>query len=101
MGYQEEVNTHYLVLLRKNALYDTTTVELFDPSPFKYQDQSNEKLKSLRHLYNLDEVAGDGSETEQILNLMSWVHKTIRHDGNFGFNPSERNALYILGSEQT
>jgi hypothetical protein len=99
MGYIAELNGHYLELLKSFACYDNTTVEILEPQPFKYQDPSNEKLQELRTLYNLDTIAGDGEEIQRILNLTKWVHNSVRHDGNFGFNPTERNALYILGNE--
>jgi hypothetical protein len=62
---------------------------------FQYQEAAAEKLAELRRTYNLDEAAGTGDEVSRLINLMRWVHKAIRHDGNSS-NPEPRNALRLL-----
>ncbi|MDR3285928.1 MAG: transglutaminase-like domain-containing protein, partial [Prevotellaceae bacterium] len=49
---------------------------------FKYESASNGNLKDVRKYFNLDSIAGQGDEISKILNLLAWVHNTIRHDGN-------------------
>ncbi len=60
-----------------------------------YQGASESELRELRRTYNLDEAAGGGDDVSRIINLMRWVHKTIRHDGGSN-NPDPRNSLHIL-----
>jgi hypothetical protein len=62
---------------------------------FEYSNANDSDLVKLREKYHLERVAGDGSEISRIVNLMKWVHATIRHDGN-STNPDPRNALHIL-----
>jgi len=49
--------------------------------PFTYDSVNHPRLVSLRTRYNLDSIAGNGNEISRILNLMHWVHNTIRHNG--------------------
>jgi hypothetical protein len=83
----------YGQLLKDHAAYRTQP-EVSLPA-FTYQAAIESELQELRRTYHLDEVAGPGDDVSRILNLMRWVHKTIRHDGNSN-NPEPRNALRIL-----
>jgi tetratricopeptide (TPR) repeat protein len=49
---------------------------------FEYEDANNKRLKDVKDFFNLDSVAGQGDEISKIINLMTWVHNTIKHDGN-------------------
>jgi hypothetical protein len=49
---------------------------------FEYEGANNGRLKDVKNLFNLDSIAGQGDEISKIINLMTWVHNTIRHDGN-------------------
>jgi hypothetical protein len=49
----------------------------------------------LRKGFNLDSIAGQGSDVLQILNLMHWIHDLVPHDGMNG-NPEVKNALSML-----
>jgi len=62
---------------------------------FTYQDATTPELVKLRETYNLDSIAGEGSEVSQMINLMHWVHRIIRHDGNSD-NPESKNAAGII-----
>lgn len=66
-----------------------------DLPDFTYQGPTESELREFRRTYHLDDVAGQGDEVSRIINLMRWVHKTIRHDGSSS-NPDPRNALHIL-----
>jgi len=67
---------------------------------FTYQNNSAASLQQLRHYYKLDSIAGNGNEETQIINLMRWVHHTVRHDG-FKVSPYEQNSLsFLRESEQ-
>jgi hypothetical protein len=39
------------------------------------------RLKNVKEFFSLDEVAGDGNEISKILNILRFVHDSIRHDG--------------------
>jgi hypothetical protein len=62
---------------------------------FVYMPASDADLTKLRTTYELDKIAGNGSEIEQIIRLMQWVHNTVPHDGN-AKNPVPQNALNII-----
>jgi len=57
---------------------------------YTYQSENDKGLKDLREKYNLDSVAGNGDEISKIINLMGWVHKTVRHSNET--NPTDRHA---------
>lgn len=62
----------YIEGLKGNAEFKATL-----PNPdvkFKYSSASDSNLILIRKKYNLDSVAGKGTETEQIINLILWVH---------------------------
>ena len=48
---------------------------------FEYQSADDHCLKLVREYFSLDEVAGDGDEISKILNILRFVHDSIRHDG--------------------
>ena len=83
----------YAQILRDHAAYRSQP-DLGMPD-FTYQGATESELQELRTTYHLDDAAGQGDEVSRIINLMRWVHKTIRHDGNSS-NPQPRNALNIL-----
>ena len=46
---------------------------------FQYASASDGNLKHLRDAYDLETVAGSGSEIERLVNLMRWVHQLAGH----------------------
>ena len=69
-----------LVILRNAAPYaheDTDTLPRFS-----YQSAEDTRLKNVKEFFSLDEVAGDGDEISKILNILRFVHDSIRHNGN-------------------
>lgn len=83
----------YIDTLRKGRKYSDS--EQGDLPKFTYQDMEHPDLVSLRKKYNLDSIAGQASELQQILNLMHWVHNTIQHDGQNN-NPAIKNADHMI-----
>jgi len=83
----------YGQILKDHAAYKAQP-ELALPD-FTYQAATESELRELRKTYRLDEAAGTGDDVSRIINLMRWVHKTIRHDGG-STNPQPRNALNVL-----
>ena len=62
---------------------------------FIYVDADWEGLPELREKYGLEAIAGPGDDVSRILNLLHWVHATIRHDGNAG-EPTDRHAAALI-----
>jgi transglutaminase-like putative cysteine protease len=62
---------------------------------FIYVDEDWENLPELKEKYKLDSIAGNGDEISKIINLMKWVHKTIRYDGNSG-EPEDQHADALI-----
>jgi hypothetical protein len=62
---------------------------------FKYQSSDNPNLTALRKAFNLDSIAGKGTDVLKILNLLHWIHNLIPHDGNHE-NPVVKNAISMI-----
>jgi hypothetical protein len=62
---------------------------------FSYAGPADENLTKLRLTYALDSVAGNGPETERLINLMRWVYGLTGH-ANEPVIPEERNALSLI-----
>jgi len=62
---------------------------------FTYQPANEEHLALLRKTYNLDSIAGQGTDVSQMINLMRWVHNLVPHDGSKG-NPAVKNAMDLI-----
>jgi hypothetical protein len=83
----------YLDILKRANKYNLSDNR---PLPaFSYQQSDNANLTALRKGFNLDSIAGQGSDVLQILNLMHWIHDLVPHDGMNG-NPEVKNALSML-----
>ena len=69
------------------------------PSPadiaFVFAGPTDEYLSRLRELYDLGAVAGQGSETERLINLMTWVYRLTGH-ANEPEIPKELNAFNLI-----
>ncbi|NHK31158.1 MAG: hypothetical protein FK730_07385 [Asgard group archaeon] len=62
---------------------------------FQYGKKTDENLSTLREKYSLEKVAGNGSEIEQILNLMRWTHMLTKRASHPTY-PEKLNALSLL-----
>ena len=83
----------YLSILKRAGKYNLSDNR---PVPaFSYQASDNSNLVALRKGFNLDSIAGQGSDVLQILNLMHWIHDLVPHDGMNG-NPEVKNAMSLL-----
>lgn len=84
----------FLYILRRGAAYNPKDLR---PLPaFTYQSSTDSNLTALRTGFNLDSIAGKGSEVSKVLNLLHWVHELIPHDGQHN-NPPVRNAMAMIG----
>ncbi len=84
---------NYLKLLKSAKVYNVDNQSFTDS--FLYQNADNKNLQKLRLSYKLDSVAGTGTDIEQAINLMSWVHNKVKHNGSKGI-PGNRNAMAML-----
>ena len=82
-----------LSILKKAASYNYKDSR-FVPT-FTYQSKDNPNLVRIRQQFKLDSVAGTGNEVSRILNVLHWVHNTIRHDGSSN-NPTLKNAIDLI-----
>ncbi len=62
---------------------------------FTYATSADENLERLRETYQLKTVAGPGSETDRLINLMAWVHRLSGH-ANEPRIPNELNAFNLI-----
>ncbi len=92
--YYLKTKKQYITLLNQHQAYsskqDTSMPE------FMYVEPSHYMLDSLRIKYNLDSVAGNGSETDQIIRLMRWAHYIAPHSTFNAIKPEKRNAFKII-----
>ncbi|MBM3455394.1 MAG: transglutaminase domain-containing protein [Bacteroidetes bacterium] len=83
----------YISILKKAGNYNFSENR---PLPdFIYQSSSDSNLIFLRNKYNLDSIAGNGTDVLKIINLLRWVHKIIPHNGTNG-NPDIKNAASMI-----
>jgi hypothetical protein len=83
----------YLSILKRAGKYNLSDNRLIPK--FSYQASDNPNLVALRKGFNLDSIAGQGSDVLQILNLMHWIHDLVPHDGMNG-NPEVKNAMSMI-----
>ncbi|MDP4207833.1 MAG: transglutaminase domain-containing protein [Bacteroidota bacterium] len=82
----------YEETLKRYPTYHNESIVL---PKYTYQSNADIELKNLRRKYKLDSVAGKGDEISRMINLMEWVHKTVRHDGH-SQNPTDTHADAII-----
>ncbi len=82
----------YDYILKKYGAYEKSS----NPAPrFTYQSPDSKGLVNLRTKYNLDSVAGNGNEISRFINLMKWVHNSVKHDGG-STNPIIKTADALI-----
>ncbi len=83
----------YLSILKRANAYNLSDKRTIPE--FTYQASNNPNLVELRKGFNLDSIAGKGTDVLKILNLMHWIHDLVPHDGMNG-NPEMKNAMSML-----
>jgi len=83
----------YQFILRNAQEYKTD--EYYDMPEFRYMSFEDENLVELRSAFNLDSIAGKGTQQFQVINLLHWVHYLIPHDGQHD-NPAVKNAMSMI-----
>lgn len=84
-----------LEILKEAPSYSTA------PQPditFTYAQPTDSMLTLSRHRFNLDSIAGSGDDISRIMNLLHWVHDSIRHDGSNGLAPGARTLINTYDS---
>jgi hypothetical protein len=66
----------YIYILQKTGPYIKRPV-------FTYEEKNSPDLIKIKEYFRLDSIAGNGDELSKILNLMTWAHNTIKHDGSY------------------
>lgn len=82
-------------LLKKHAGFSAKPPANPVEVSFSYAPPSDENLTKLRDTYDLETIAGHGSETERIINLTTWVYQLTGH-ANEPQIPKELNALNLI-----
>ncbi|MDR2126833.1 MAG: transglutaminase domain-containing protein [Prevotellaceae bacterium] len=70
----------YLYILKNAAKYEKA--DTAGLPHFEYENADSKRLKNVKKFFKLDSVAGQGDEISKIINLMTWLHNTIKHDGS-------------------
>jgi hypothetical protein len=84
----------FVGLLRQYAEYSTPPGQS-TALAVHYADPADPNLIRLREQYDLDVVAGQGSEVDQLCHLMHWVHDLAIHTSNAA-KPAKMNSLNLL-----
>lgn len=84
----------YLDILKRAFKYNFE--EKREIPVFTYQSANDSNLVILRRTFKLDSVAGSGNEISKALNLLHWVHNSVRHDGAHESGIKNINAYTIL-----
>ena len=78
--------------LGKAGPYNNTERQTFPD--FSYQSSSNSQLVELRKTFNLDSVAGKGSQTDKAIRLLNWFHNQVPHQDTL--NIDSLNAMNVI-----
>jgi len=70
-----------LETLNRGSKYDDAQPVSFPP--FTYQDRDDANLTALRKKYNLDSVAGQGTDIVRATNLLQWMHRAVPHEDEY------------------
>lgn len=62
---------------------------------FTYQSPCDSILTAIREYFNIDSIAGNGSEISRIKQIMYWLHDAIRHDGSSSWPKCRYNAIEL------
>lgn len=85
-------NGDYLYILQQSAPYNLSA----EGKAFTYEPASSANLTRVREYFNLDAVAGEGSEVEQMQRIMTWLHDTIQHNGRHFPSVKSRDAISLF-----
>jgi hypothetical protein len=76
---QPQTHPDYLSILKRASVYSKAANDSLPQ--FSFQSSRTPCLVALRTKYGLDSIAGFGNEVSRLINLLHWVHNTVKHDG--------------------
>ena len=82
-------------LLKKHPAFSGKLPSYAVDVSFSYSAPADENLGKLHALYDLEAIAGGGSETERMIHLMTWVNRLTGH-ANEPEIPKELNAFSLI-----
>lgn len=82
-------------LMKQHPTFSATRPPNAAEVAFSYASATDEDLIRLRDTYGLEKIAGQGSETERLINLMAWVYRLTGH-ANEPEIPRELNAFNLI-----
>jgi hypothetical protein len=82
-------------LLKKHTSFSAKPPGYAVEVNFTYASLSDENLRKLYDTYDLETIAGQGSETDRIINLTGWVFQLTGHANNPEI-PKELNAFNLI-----
>jgi hypothetical protein len=85
----------WMSLLKKHSTFSAKSPGYPVEVTFQYAAPTNENLQRLRETYDLEAIAGKGSETDRIINLTRWVFQLTGH-ANEPEIPKELNAFNLI-----
>jgi hypothetical protein len=85
----------WMSLLHKHPAFSAQETEYPVEVDYYYAVSTDDSLTKLRQMYDLDTIAGQDSETERIVNLMTWVYNLAAH-ANKPAIPGNRNAFSFI-----
>ena len=94
---QSYKNYEHVKELSKTGPYNNTEAQTFPK--FIYQSASNAQLAELRRTFNLDSVAGKGSQTDKAIRLLNWFHNQVPHQDTL--NIDSLNAMNVISFYRT
>jgi len=94
---QSYKNYEHVKELSKTGPYNNTEAQTFPK--FIYQSASNAQLAELRRTFNLDSVAGKGSQTDKAVRLLNWFHNQVPHQDTL--NIDSLNAMNVISFYRT
>jgi hypothetical protein len=82
-------------LLKKHASFSARPSGNPVAVNFSYADSSDKDLARLRDMFNLETIAGHGTEADRIINLTRWVYQLTGH-ANEPEIPKQLNAFNLI-----
>ena len=93
------LGNEWMALLKNHPVFSARATGYPVDVKYYYAEAMDDSLKKLRDMYDLETVAGQGSEIDQIINLMSWVYRLAEH-ANEPAIPTKRNAFSFIRMAQ-
>ena len=90
-------NANFLKIIQQSPAYDTGAMYRNAAAPLRmrFPEANDSVLQTIRAYFQTDYIAGAGSETERLKNVMFWVHDRLKHRGNF-LPPTRRSAIPLV-----